>query len=80
MQQEGNNSTGNKSLNRSLSDEDEECMDDEEINVEDTQFIWSDLPDWKHHQFFYHLTKNTTDLCESIRNEKRKSTKKKRRK
>ncbi|XP_055314985.1 homeotic protein empty spiracles-like [Sitodiplosis mosellana] len=40
MQQEGNNSTGNKNLNRSLSDEDDssQCMDDEEINVDDTQF------------------------------------------
>lgn len=44
MQQEGNNSTGNKNLNRSLSDEDDssQCMDDEEINVDDTQFNWSD--------------------------------------
>lgn len=42
MQQEGNNSTGNKDLNRSLSDEDDSShyMDDEEINVEDTQFNW----------------------------------------
>lgn len=50
MQQEGNNSTGSKNLNRSLSDEDDSnhCMDDddddEEINVDDTQFNWSDLP------------------------------------
>lgn len=50
MQQEGNNNTGNKSLNRSLSDEDDSshCMDDdeddEEINVDDTQFNWSTLP------------------------------------
>lgn len=42
MHQEGNNSTGNKNLNRSLSDEDDSShyMDDEEINVEDTQFNW----------------------------------------
>ncbi|XP_031631355.1 homeotic protein empty spiracles-like [Contarinia nasturtii] len=40
MQQEGNNSTGSKNLNRSLSDEDDSshCMDDEEINVDDSQF------------------------------------------
>lgn len=43
MQQEGNNGTGNKNLNRSLSDEDDSshCMDDdddEEINVDDSQF------------------------------------------
>lgn len=40
MAQEGNNGTGNKNLNRSLSDEDDssQCMDDEEINVDDSQF------------------------------------------